>query len=277
MVRKAELSKKSIYQQLDYGAPGCPDGLEIPSVDECERAILSLGVIARPAWVSAFPGLPSMCSVRESPTKGSPERMHYNSAKGGMPRSDLAPVCKKPGVQATDASAAEAAHAGGEFAMSGAQEAEEAPPPLPELAGQTQEDLFSGDGWCFIYLREGPITAVEAQMVLTLEEKFRPRLEERGTSLRWMWLDLRAERKLKAVFDMPALPSAVIFDSQGKGDGGGKPRFASLEHKEEDGDPQPADVESMELLLNTFLGGDASFVSLQSKRGLQWAKRVVSS
>mmetsp|Transcript_123868 Transcript_123868/g.396577 ORF Transcript_123868/g.396577 Transcript_123868/m.396577 type:complete len:842 (-) Transcript_123868:30-2555(-) len=270
--KKAELARKSDFQQLEFGALGCPPGLEIPSVDECERAILSLGIITRPAWISAFPGLPSKCSVRESPTKGSPERMHFNSAQEGTPRSDLAPVCKKArGDRSPDAGGDTAAASAAAAAAVAAEEEEDGESPLlPELSGATQEELLSGSG-ALVYLREGPLTAPEAVMLMSLKERFRPRWQERGMEVRWMWLDLRAERKLKGVFDAPALPSAILLDP--RGEAGNQPAYAVAVHREEDGEAQPVQAEEIELLLNTFLGGDATFVVVPPKRLHAWAPR----
>mmetsp|Transcript_98796 Transcript_98796/g.205953 ORF Transcript_98796/g.205953 Transcript_98796/m.205953 type:complete len:659 (-) Transcript_98796:199-2175(-) len=99
--KRQKLAELSDYMQMEYGAPGCPPGLEILSVGECEAALKSLGLTAHPAWLSAYPGLPMKCSVREAPTKESPERMHFNAAQEGAPRADLAPICRKPDQEKT--------------------------------------------------------------------------------------------------------------------------------------------------------------------------------
>lgn len=258
--KRAELRRASAYRQLEFGAAGCPAGLEIRSVDECEVAILSLGLVSRPHWVSNFEGVPSFCSVREEATKGSPERMHFNAAPGGRPRPDLAPICKKPpGEHDDDAEEI--------VGLAGAA--------LPELWGATQEELLGGSDLCFVFLSEGPITAPHTLMLRALMDRLQPRLQDRGAMLHWMWLDLRAERKLKDVFDPPALPSAVVLDPGRAGKGAeGRPRFAAMRHAEEDGDPRPADAESLELFLNTVLGGDVRFVPIPPKRLVTgWSKR----
>lgn len=274
--KKAELARKSDYQQSAYGEEGCPPGLEILSVDECERAILSLGIVARPAWTSSFPELPAKCSVRETTAKGSPERMHFNSVTKGVARADLAPICKKPQHERSGDAAGDTAAASSAAAAAVAEEEQhEATLPflIPELMGSTQEELFGGTV-AFIYLREGPITALESIALMVLSERLRPRWEEKGLDIRWMWLDVQQERKLKAVFDPPILPSAVLLEWKPFGEDSAHPGFATVAHREEDGDPQPVFAgEEIELLLNTYLGGDAKFAPISMKRLQVWATR----
>mmetsp|Transcript_5331 Transcript_5331/g.20063 ORF Transcript_5331/g.20063 Transcript_5331/m.20063 type:complete len:782 (-) Transcript_5331:125-2470(-) len=91
---QATAPKVPQYQKLPNGTEGCLEGLQIETAEECATAIAALGILAQPAWDSAFAGLPSFCSIRETET--GEERMHFNSAKGGEGREDLAPVCRLP-------------------------------------------------------------------------------------------------------------------------------------------------------------------------------------
>merc|ERR1719204_1216817 len=150
---------------------------------------------------------------------------------------------------------------------------------IPELSGATQEELLRGGAVCLVYLRDGPLLAAEELMLTELKKRFDPKVQDSGPELRWMWLDLRAERKLKDVFDPPALPSAILLEP-GRGGGGagaaaGRPRYVAVTHPEEDGDPMPANADAIALLLNSMLGGDAVFRPLPPQRLTSlWVKRT---
>eukprot|EP00929_Paragymnodinium_shiwhaense_P046034 TRINITY_DN23467_c0_g1_i1.p1 TRINITY_DN23467_c0_g1~~TRINITY_DN23467_c0_g1_i1.p1 ORF type:complete len:1268 (-),score=383.29 TRINITY_DN23467_c0_g1_i1:188-3991(-) len=233
------------YQKLGYGDNGCPAGLEIRSATECEIALESLGMAVGPKWVSVYDGLPRFCSVRESPTKDSRERMHFNSANSGTGRNDLAPVCKAPRVPMRNAGKADSSvHSR-----------------LPELTIESKDKLLKQDGFAFIYLKEGLISDLEKTVFEKLAKHFESQLNKQSTKMNWMWVNTRIERKLKALFDPEALPSAVIYNPHKR------PRIAKLKHPTDDEDePQPATEESIVLFLNTVLGGDAKFTTLPSSR-----------
>lgn len=239
--------KNAQYQRLAFGAEGCPPGLEITIVQECELAIMGLGIGANPKWVASYPGLPRYCSVREKPA-GDGERMHFNSADTGTGRSDLAPICKV-----------------GDAGPLAAQKDAES---IPELSG-LNKDMLSGDGFYLVYLREGPITDEETTMLLELKDRFNSQLESQGTKLQWLWMNLFVERKLKGLIDPPVLPSAMVLNPHKR------PRFALVKHDDDqEGEPSPADESSISHLLNTVLGGDATFTNLPPK-ALQnkWSER----
>jgi len=251
--RKAAKSSPSVkngqYQRLAFGAEGCPPGLEITIVQECELAIMGLGIGANPKWVASYPGLPRYCSVRERPA-GDGERMHFNSSPEGKGRSDLAPICKVGD--------------GGPVAAKNPSES------IQELTGLNKDKVLSGDGFYLVYLREGPITEEETAMLLELKERFNSQLENQGTKLSWLWMNLFIERKIKGLLDPPVLPSAMVLNPHKR------PRFALVKHDDdEEGEPSPADESSISLLLNTVLGGDATFTNLPPK-ALQnkWAERA---
>lgn len=233
------------YRMLKPGAEGCPEGYEIETLKECFQAVADLGLRADPPWVATYPGLPRYCSIRDRPSKGSEERLHFNSASEGQGRADVAPICKvsRAGPGKTS-----------EVSETEAQE------PVPELTAKSKDALLGGDGFSLIYLREGKITVEEVAMLVDLENQFRPQLNHQGTRMTWMWMDLHVERKFKAFFDPPALPSAVVLNPHTR------PRFAMVQHSEDgEGDPMPTNQEAIGLLLNTVLGGDAQFSPLPAK------------
>jgi len=246
--------KEQGYKKLKYGAEGCPAGMEIRNVEECEIAILSLGIDPNPKWVADYPLLPAGCSVRENSDSGS-EKMHYNAREEGKGRSDLAPICKQdPSRLAESVSAL-------------AEEQPVAPPPLlfSELAGRTHKELFGTEGYCLVYLKEGKISQAEADLLTKLEKQLAPQADTHKVRLRWAWMNVHVERKLASVFDAEVFPSAVVIDPHEK------PRFSPLEHEEKEGEPLPADEEGLVLLVNKLLSGDAEFRPIPATRLTVWA------
>lgn len=236
------------YKVLEAGRAGCPAGHEITTVDECFKAVDALGKKAQPPWIATFPGLPRFCSIRESPSaKTGSERMHFNSHPEGQGREDLSPICKfvsQPGSEP------------------------EVNEPIPELSALSKDKLFGKEGFSFVYLREGRIQNDEVAMLLELKAQFKTQLEQQGTKLSWMWMDLRVERKWKNLFDPATLPSAVVLRPHKK------PSYAMLMHGEDaEGEHIPADQESLTLLLNKVLGGDAHFSNLPQKYADKFVER----
>lgn len=254
---EALASEQYEYVKLPNGADGCPSGSEIPTFEECRQAILSMGLKPDPYWTNAFEGLPKFCSVRESPheTVGL-ERMHFNTAGRGAGRDDLAPVCRKIGT-AAGGQAGKPKEA--PSATKGSQGASSA---LQELSGRTQQSFLGRDKplWFLVYMKEGPLTEVEEEMLLNVKDRFQQKLDEQRIPLQWLWLDLRAERAVRSLLDPPAIPSAMVIK------GGNSPKYALVQHDEQDDEPVPADANSIELLLNSLLGGDARFVRLNAKK-----------
>eukprot|EP00931_Biecheleriopsis_adriatica_P044432 TRINITY_DN2541_c0_g2_i2.p1 TRINITY_DN2541_c0_g2~~TRINITY_DN2541_c0_g2_i2.p1 ORF type:complete len:743 (-),score=153.53 TRINITY_DN2541_c0_g2_i2:65-2269(-) len=228
------------YMKLPLGANACPPGTEITTVDECKKAIESLGMSATPTWTAAYAGVPVLCSVREKPTSSGPyagkERMHWNTATEGEGRPDLAPVCRKPpGTPGKNRL-------------------------VTELSGKTQGNLLGEDGWFFVYLKDGPLSDAEEEMILRLKDTFKVKMDEQGIHMTYLWLDLRAERAIKSLLDPPALPSALVMKA------GSNPKYVLATHQERDEEPVAADEDTIVLLLNTVLGGDAKFVRVAAKK-----------
>jgi len=225
--------------------------MEIRNVEECEIAILSLGIDPNPKWVADYPLLPAGCSVRENSDSGS-EKMHYNAREEGKGRSDLAPICKQDPSRPAESAPADEPLA--------------PPPPLfPELAGQTHKELFGTEGYCLVYLKEGQISKAEAKMLTKLEKQLALQAKAHEVRLRWAWMNVHVERKLASVFDAEVFPSAVVIDPHEK------PRFSPLEHEEKEGEPLPADEEGLVLLVNKLLSGDAEFRPIPATRLTVWA------
>jgi len=239
------------YKLMKRGSEGCPDGLEILTLEECFKAAEELGIRAQPPWIATYPGLPRFCSIREKPSGGDKERMHFNSAAEGSGRADLSPICL-------------VAPHGGSWQHVGEPTAEQ----VPQLNAATKDLLLAHEGFSLVYLREGKLTPGEIAMLMDLEEQFRPQLESQGTKMNWMWMDLHVERKFKAHFDPPALPSAVVLNPHKR------PRFAMVKHSEDaEGEPMPTDQPAIALLLNTVLGGDAQFSPLPAKALTKFAEQ----
>merc|ERR1712232_280258 len=221
------------YQKLAQGQNGCPAGSEIQSVDECKMALRLLGYATDPSWVSVFDGLPRHCSLREKTTSNDKERMHFNSAPSGTGRQDLAPICKgtlkhrtsKPKLRAQTTQTSTQLSPG------------EGP---PEVSKTNYKELLGSEGFSFIYLVDGKLATNERQMLAALRDRFKSQLDDQGTIIHWMWMDMRIERRMSSLFEPPLLPSAVVLNPHKKP----KARFALLKQREdaddEDAQAKPA-------------------------------------
>jgi len=156
-------------------------------------------------------------------------------------------------------------------AGAGAEETiEEAKPWLvqevPELTSKSQKDIcFKGEGLCVIYLKEGPITPAETDFLTGLSKKFTSQLSDRGTKMKWMWLDLKIETAYKDLFAPAQMPSAVVFNPHKR------LRFSIMDHGE-DGEVK-GDEQGLSNLMEKVLGGDARFKMVPGQKLPGWAKR----
>merc|ERR1711904_445712 len=159
-------------------------------------------------------------------------------------------------------------HGGG---GAGAEESiEEAKPWLvqevPELTAKSQKDIcFKGKGLCVIYLKEGSISAAETDMLTGLSKKFTSQLGDRGTKMKWMWLDVAIETAYKDLFKPSQVPSAVVFNPHKR------LRFTNLDHGEE-GEVK-GDEQGISKLMEKVLGGDARFKMVPGQKLPGWAVR----
>merc|ERR1719326_2793062 len=84
---------------------------------------------------------------------------------------------------------------------------------VPELTSKSHKDIcFKGEGLCVIYLKDGQISAAETDFLTGLSKKFTSQLSDRGTKMKWMWMDLATETAYKELFAPEQLPSAVVFN-----------------------------------------------------------------
>jgi len=119
---------------------------------------------------------------------------------------------------------------------------------VPELTKASQGDIcFKGTGLCVIYLKDGQLSQEETDMLTQQSKKFTSQLSGRGTTFKWMWMDLSIETAFKDLFNAQALPSAVVFNPHKR------LRFASLEEGEK------ATPETFAKIMDKVLGGDARF------------------
>jgi hypothetical protein len=159
-------------------------------------------------------------------------------------------------------------HGGG---GAGAEESiEEAKPWLvqevPELTSKSHKDIcFKGEGLCVIYLKDGPISGPETDFLTGLSKKFTSQLSDRGTKMKWMWMDLKIETAYKELFAPEQLPSAVVFNPHKR------LRFTKLEHGE-DGEIK-GDEQGLSNLMEKVLGGDARFKMVPGQKLPGWATR----
>jgi hypothetical protein len=137
---------------------------------------------------------------------------------------------------------------------------------VPELTGKSQQDIcFKGEGLCVIYLKEGPITAPETEMLTTMSKQFTSQLSDRGAKMKWMWIDLAIEKEYKALFEPAMMPSAVVFNPHKR------LRFTKLDHGEDN--EFKGDEQGLNKLMDKVLGGDARFKVVPGQKMPQWAQR----
>merc|ERR550514_2475183 len=157
---------------------------------------------------------------------------------------------------------------GDKMAGAGGQEeesAEEARPwlvqEIPELTRDSQADVcFKGEGLCVIYLSDGPAPASDIDMLTTLKGKFTSQLDGRGTTFKWMWIDLKVETEFKELFDAEMMPGVVVFNPHKR------LRFTKLEGK-------TASAQSIRELIDKIQGGDARFTMVKGQKLPKWADR----
>jgi len=137
---------------------------------------------------------------------------------------------------------------------------------VPELTGKSQQDIcFKGEGLCVIYLKEGPLSQDETDMLTTLSKKFTSQLSDRGAKMKWMWLDLAAEPEYKKLFAPTQLPSATVFNPHKR------LRFANMDHGEDN--EVKGDSDGLTKLMDKVLGGDARFKMVPGQKLPSWSKR----
>jgi len=148
----------------------------------------------------------------------------------------------------------------------GAEEsAEEAKPwliqDIPEFTGPSHQDIcIKPDGLCVIYLTDGPITDKETSMLTSLKGKYTSQLSDRGTILKWMYMNLALEPEYKTLFAPDVTPGVVIFNPHKR------LRFTKLEEK-------TATSENIAGLVDKLMGGDARFTMVKGQKLPKFATR----
>ncbi|KAF8819549.1 putative thioredoxin [Cardiosporidium cionae] len=122
---------------------------------------------------------------------------------------------------------------------------------IPEVTLDSNAELCfktNKKGICVIYLKESAtLNEEEIALLEDLKERYRPHLDDRGTDLRWMWMNVDLESEFKTLFDRSTYPSVVVFNPHRR------MRYLSLE------DGVEASKDSIQNLLDKVLGGGARF------------------
>merc|ERR1711977_766023 len=71
---------------------------------------------------------------------------------------------------------------------------------------------MGGEGLCVIYLADGVAPAADVDMLAGMKAKFTSQLDGRGTTFKWMWMDMAVETEFKTLFSPDVLPSVVAFN-----------------------------------------------------------------
>jgi len=115
-------------------------------------------------------------------------------------------------------------------------------------------DSKAEKGLCVIYLKSGnELDQKETDLLLGLKEKFRSHLSDRGTTFRWMWMDLSTEVEYKKLFAPEKLPSVVVFNPHKR------LRFT----KNDNAGAKESDITK---LIDKILGGDARFTNVKGQK-----------
>merc|ERR1712118_19063 len=126
------------------------------------------------------------------------------------------------------------------------------------LAGR---HLLKGEGLCVIYLADGVAPAADVDMLAGMKAKFTSQLDGRGTTFKWMWMDMAVETEFKTLFSPDVLPSVVVFNPHKR------LRFTKLE-----GDTK-ANAQSIRSLIDKIQGGDARFTMVKGQKLPKFADR----
>jgi len=137
---------------------------------------------------------------------------------------------------------------------------------VPELTSKSGPSIcFKGEGLCVIYLKDGDTSQAETEMLTGLSKKFTSQLSDRGTKMKWMWMNLAIETGFKDLFKTAQLPSAVVFNPHKR------LRFTKLDHGEDN--EVKGDETSLANLMEKVLGGDARFTPVPGQKLPAWATR----
>jgi len=132
---------------------------------------------------------------------------------------------------------------------------------VPELTAASQADIcFKGEGLCVIYLRNGALSDDDTSLLKGMKSKFTSQLEGRGTTFKWMWIDLSVETGFKELFGVEEFPGAVVFNPHKR------LRFTKLEGQ--------ATATGIQSLIDKILGGDARFTMVKGQKLPAWANRA---
>jgi len=137
---------------------------------------------------------------------------------------------------------------------------------VPELTAKSNQDVcMRSEGLCVIYLKEGDLTPQETEMLTGMSKKYTSQLSDRGTKMKWMWMNLAVEAEYKKLFAPAMLPSAVVFNPHKR------LRFTPLDHGEDN--EVKGDEQGLEKLIEKVLGGDARFKMVPGQKLPAWAAR----
>jgi hypothetical protein len=133
---------------------------------------------------------------------------------------------------------------------------------VPELTKESQADIcFKGEGLCVIFLTNGAVSKEDLDMLTTQKKKSESQLDGRGTTFKWMWMDMSVETDFKALFEPEVLPGVVVFNPHKR------LRFTKLE-----GDA-PASQQTIRALIDKIQGGDARFTMVKGQKLPPFASR----
>lgn len=84
--------------------------------------------------------------------------------------------------------------------------------------------------------------------------------------MKFMWMDLKLEKRYKDMFSAPVIPSCVVFNPHKR------LRFTLMDHGEDN--EKVADRDTVEALVDKVLGGDARFKNVPGQKLPVWSTRT---
>lgn len=129
---------------------------------------------------------------------------------------------------------------------------------IPQFTKLSHGDICfkkADKGLCLLYLKEGDkLENDELNMLLLLQEKYKPHIDGRGVNFRFMWINISVETNFRSLFEINTFPSVVVFNPYKR------IRFAKLN------EDLVATQENIEKLLEKISGGDAKFKMLAGQK-----------
>ncbi|OII71750.1 uncharacterized protein cubi_00557 [Cryptosporidium ubiquitum] len=224
-------------------------------IPNCKKSEISIG-IARKFQISSFPSIMVYKNTSKPPE-------FYKGEIKFLPLFEFLNVYAETFVM------------GGGFSDNESQDPSSKPwllQRIPELTGLSYSDICGKyKNLCVIYLKNGEISLEEQSMLEELQDLFTPHISGRGTTFKWMWMNILIEEEFMKLFNDDGkkitLPSAVVLGTNKR------LKFTVLP-KNIEGDLQVANKDTIKDFLDKVIGGDARFTNIKGQKLPKFADRT---